>query len=157
MTAMKRLNGKYVAVVAIAVLVLTSIVLLASGLNRQNAVAQKAPNAGSRQMRSDSGGGVTIDVTWMADIQGALVFNVAMDTHSVDLDGYDFKQQAVLRDDQGKQYAPTSWDSGPGGHHRSGVLTFPVPASVNSGNTAYFEVIIRGVAGVAERVLRWDQ
>jgi hypothetical protein len=62
----------------------------------------------------------------------------------------------VLRDDAGNEYRPSSWDSAPGGHHRQGTLTFPIPDSLGQGKARYIEMVIRDVAGVKERVLRWE-
>lgn len=107
-------------------------------------------------VQSNSGGAVTIDVEWLGERSGSLAFDVAMNTHSVDLDQYDLGELAVLRDDEGNQYRPTLWRSGPGGHHRKGTLTFPLPDSLGSGKAKYLEMVIRGVAGVKERVLRWE-
>lgn len=107
-------------------------------------------------VQSHTGGAVTIDVEWEGERDGLLVFNAAMNTHSVDLDQYDLGELAVLRDDGGKEYRPSSWDSAPGGHHRRGTLTFPLPDSLSQGHAQYLELIIRDVAGVKERVLRWE-
>jgi len=62
---------------------------------------------------------------------------------------------SMLRDDMGNEYYPESWDSRPGGHHRRGTLTFPVPDSVSQRETAYIELIIRDVAGIENRTLTW--
>ena len=75
-----------------------------------------------------------------------------MNTHSVDLDGYDLGKLALLRDDAGKEYLPVFWDSPTGGHHREGVLTFQITDSENQ----YFNLIIRDVAGVEERTFHWE-
>lgn len=85
-----------------------------------------------------------------------MVFDVAMNTHSVNLDQYDLGELAVLRDDESKEYRPAAWRSAPGGHHRSGTLTFPVPASLSQGKAKYLNLIIRYGAGVKERVLKWE-
>jgi len=106
-------------------------------------------------VQSNTGGKVTIDVEWLGLDNGALTFRVAMNTHSVDLDGYDLMDLSVLRDDMGNEYYPESWDSRPGGHHRKGTLTFPVPDSVNQRETEYVELIIRDVAGIENRTLTW--
>lgn len=79
-----------------------------------------------------------------------------MDTHSVNLDQYDLKQLAVLCDDTGNEYRPASWESAAGGHHRQGTLTFALPASVREGKAKYVEMVIREVAGIKERVLKWE-
>ncbi len=107
-------------------------------------------------VQSHTGGAVTIDVEWEGERDGLLVFNAAMNTHSVDLDQYDLGELAVLRDDGGKEYRPSFWDSAPGGHHRRGTLIFPLPDSLRQGQAQYLELIIRDVAGVKERVLKWE-
>ena len=96
-----------------------------------------------------------IVVRWNGASNGVLAFQVVMDTHSVDLDQYDLGKLAVLRDDDGAEYRPASWRSAPGGHHRTGTLSFAAPASLSEGKTGYVELIIRDVSGVAERVLKW--
>src|SRR3990172_6475879 len=92
----------------------------------------QAPTNGLSQ--SNDGGSVTFDVKWLGRQNNALVFAVGMDTHSVDLDAIDLSKQSVLHDDSGKEYKPVSWQSAPGGHHRSGTLAFPVPDSVRQGS-----------------------
>jgi hypothetical protein len=115
-----------------------------------------APNGGLTQI--NEGGQVTIEVTWHGPSAG-LVFDVAMDTHSVDLDGYDLAQLALLRTDEGVEVKPGGWDAPPGGHHRSGALMFPDKApdgrSVIGPTTKSIELVIHEVAGVPERVFRW--
>lgn len=81
-----------------------------------------------------------------------LDFEVAFNTHSVDL-GFDPAAISVLRDDQGREYPAIAWDGvGPGGHHRSGVLHFEPLESVPQ----FVELVIHDVAGVPERVFHWD-
>ncbi|OGO30771.1 MAG: hypothetical protein A2Z29_03715 [Chloroflexi bacterium RBG_16_56_11] len=110
--------------------------------------------------RTSVQGGVTIEVEWVRSQDAAennnAVFQVAMDTHSINLDGYDLKELAVLRDDKGNEYTPASWESGPGGHHREGILTFSLAYSPERSGQKSIEMVIRDVAGVSERVLRWQ-
>ena len=107
-------------------------------------------------IQSSTGGPVTIDVKWLGIDNDSLIFDVSMNTHSVDLDSYDLSELAVLIDDTGNKFYPTSWDSAPGGHHRKGIITFPVPDSIIQEKTEYFEMLIRDVAGVENRVLKWE-
>ncbi len=118
-------------------------------------------SAGATQR--NSAGNVTIDVTWEnpKETSGPLTFSVAMNTHSVDLDGVDLGRLAVLRNDSGQEVKPQKWDApSGGGHHRSGVLTFPSKDSsgkpIVGPGTKTLELVIRDVAGVKERVLRWE-
>ncbi len=112
------------------------------------------PTNGSVQ--SSTGGAVTIDVEWVSVDNAPLVFKVSMNTHSVDLDQYDLSRLTILRDDAGNEYRPLSWDSAPGGHHRQGTLTFPIPDSLGQGEAKHIEMVIRDIAEVKERVLRWE-
>lgn len=119
--------------------------------------ARPQPQAVARTQVSE-GGQVTIEVTWLGPHAG-LVFEVAMNTHSVDLDGYDLAKLAVLRTDRGQEVRPSRWDAPAGGHHRRGTLAFPDKAPdggpLIGPNTAWIELVIRDVAGVPERVFRW--
>lgn len=110
----------------------------------------------NRLIQTNAGGAVTIEVKWLVDRSEALVFDVVMDTHSVDLDRYDLSKLTVLRDSSGKEYGPIAWSSPPGGHHRQGILSFELPDSIKEGKSGYLEVIIRDVAGVKERVFKWE-
>lgn len=132
---------------------------IASGVPPTNPpVGSPDPVAGTGEITQESEGGqVTVEVTW----QGATaepVFKVVMDTHAVDLDGYDLRQTAVLRTEDGSELRPTGWDAPKGGHHREGLLTFPSATPdgkpvVTAGRA--IELIIRDVAGVPERKYRW--
>ena len=113
-------------------------------------------NPTNRLVQSNTEGSVTIDVEWMGEEKDSLVFDVSMNTHSVDLDQYDLRELAVLRDNEGNEYSTTSWDSAPGGHHRKGTLTFPIPDSLSQGKAKYVEIVIRDVAGIEGRVLKWE-
>jgi hypothetical protein len=112
------------------------------------------PQAG--EVQSNTGGAVTIDLDLLNKSGTVLTFQVAMNTHSVNLDGYDLSKLAVLRDDTGKEYKSTAWQSAPGGHHRNGTLIFQMPNAVKQGSARYIEVIIRDVAGIEERVFKWE-
>lgn len=107
-------------------------------------------------VQSNAEGSVTIDVEWTKAENGSLIFDVAMNTHSVDLDQYDLGELAVLRDDTGNEYHPVSWNAAAGGHHRSGTLAFPLPDSVSQGEAKYVEMVIRDVSGIEARVLKWE-
>jgi hypothetical protein len=98
-------------------------------------------------------GGVTVKVTYLnpKGSDGAR-FQVALDTHSVNLDSYDLKTVSVLRDDAGNTYSPTAVENKGSGHHRETTVSF---AKVASG-TKRVELVIKDVAGVKERIFRWD-
>jgi hypothetical protein len=120
--------------------------------------AQPASSGSAATTQTSDAGQVTIAVTW-AGPSGGAVFEVVMDTHSVDLDGVDLGQLAVLRTDQSREVRPVGWEAPTGGHHRRGTLSFPTTAPDGSplldSGTRAIELIVRDVAGVPERSFRW--
>jgi hypothetical protein len=73
-------------------------------------------------------------------------------THSVDLDGYDLRTLALLRDETGKSYQPTKVENKGGGHHRQIVVIFSKISPV----AKRLELVIKDIAEVNLRVFRWD-
>lgn len=109
-----------------------------------------AETPGAKQ--SVAGGGVTVAVTLLADRGDGPAFQVVLDTHSVNLDGYRFEEIVRLKDGQGGEVAPAAVEGAKGsGHHREATVRFawpdPKPKSL--------ELVVQGVAGVPERVFRW--
>lgn len=117
----------------------------------------EAPATGLTQV--NEGGEVTVKATWLAD-QERPTFSIALDTHSVALDGYDLAQLAVLRVDD-VTVSPIRWAAPAGGHHREGTLTFP--STSNQGNqliteqSQKVELVLRRIGNVPERVLTWTR
>ena len=76
--------------------------------------------------RSDEQGAVTVNVTPLnlENPSDQLEFNVALDTHSVDL-SMDLATLAKLTTDRGITVQATLWDAPRGGHHVKGKLIFP--------------------------------
>ncbi|MHB1414772.1 MAG: hypothetical protein ACYC1C_05915 [Chloroflexota bacterium] len=118
---------------------------------------QSVPTAGAAT-QSNSSGQVTVEATWQDPAAGP-VFDLAMNTHSVNLDGLDLTQLAVLRTDQGREVQAQAWDAPKGGHHRRGKLVFaanlPDGSPLIGPETREVDLIIRDVAGVPERVFKW--
>ena len=110
-----------------------------------------AAAAGSTQ--TVSGGGVTVKVTYLEQTEHESRFSAALDTHSVNLDGYDFKTISVLRDDTGMSMQPTGVENKGSGHHREIILTFPRPSL----DRKWLELVIKDIAGVKERTFRWNR
>jgi hypothetical protein len=129
----------------------------APGASSTTASPPDAP-AADAPSQTNEGNQVTITATW-AGMNAGPVFDIAMDTHAVDLDGYNLRQLAVLRVDDGATIEPTSWDAPKGGHHRKGTLTFPSATAegraVLGSQARTVELIIRDVAGVPVRSFRW--
>lgn len=76
--------------------------------------------------QSDAQGAVTVDVKPenLSKPGDKLIFDVSMNTHSVDLI-MDLAQLAVLTTDTGKTIQAIQWDAPRGGHHVEGKLSFP--------------------------------
>ncbi len=108
----------------------------------------------ANMLKSNSEGEVKIDVRYLGYKDNLLSFKVVMDTHSVNLDQYDLDQLSQLADDKGNKYSTISWDSEPGGHHRSGFLIFSPPDLLEEPGTLI--LIINNVAEVKERVFIWE-
>jgi hypothetical protein len=147
-----------IVLVALAVVVGTVVSIVALFSPAQPANIAPAAAAPGVAAQTSEGGQVTIEATWRGPSAGA-VFDVVMSTHAVDLDGYDLTQLAVLRVNGAGEIHPANWDAPKGGHHRQGTLTFPTTASDGSAligpDTRTIELVIRDIAGVPERVLRW--
>jgi hypothetical protein len=121
----------------------------------QPAASTNAGSSSSAAFKTQTvdGGSVSVAVTPQSLKLGApLEFDIAMNTHSVDLSN-DMMKAVVLRDDAGKEYAPTAWD-GPaaGGHHRSGKIEFAALTT----STRSIMLIVKNIAGVPERAFKWD-
>lgn len=144
---------------ALALLFAAGLFSAACSSSKQSPSATAPDAAASTSLRrSSDAGSVTVDVTWKGRAAGP-VFTVAMNTHAVDLDGYDLRTLAVLRTDQGTEAQPASWDAPKGGHHREGTLTFLATTAdgkpLLGPETRSFTLTIRGIAGVPERTFRW--
>jgi hypothetical protein len=76
--------------------------------------------------RSDDQGAVTLVVTPLNlnNPGQTLDFDVAMETHSVDL-SMDLAAVSTLTTDTGRSVQATRWDAPRGGHHVEGKLSFP--------------------------------
>ncbi len=119
-----------------------------------NAATTDTAPAAEDLSRTSNEASVTVVVTPsnLEDKSAAtLDFDVAMNTHSVDL-GYDLTTIATLSSDTGEKVQPIKWD-GPagGGHHREGTLSFP--QLKQRGQT--LTLTLRGIADVPERTFTW--
>lgn len=122
------------------------------GASAARATAAAASIAGATQ-RSE-GGQVTVEATWKGPAVLA-IFDVKLDTHSVDLDGLDLSN-AVLRNDRGETLAARPWDAPTGGHHREGSLTFDGNVSSFLAGAKSIELVLAGIGDIPERTLRWQ-
>lgn len=100
--------------------------------------------------KENSEGEVTVTVKPLKlDRGGNTVFEVTMETHTVNLDK-DLKEISVLTDDKGKEYKPISWSGELGGHHVSGDLIFPILPK----DTRSVKLTIKEINNI-DRVFEW--
>lgn len=103
--------------------------------------------------RTSSEGGVTVKTTLLSpEGAGETRFQVVLDTHSVNLDGYDLKALTLLRDDAGKTYEPSRIENKGSGHHREITVLFSGPTNA----VKRLELVIKGIAGIKERTFLWE-
>lgn len=88
-------------------------------------VGESAAASAAGETLVDEQGAVTVSVTPLnlGEASATLDFEVALDTHSVEL-SMDLAQLATLRTDTGLTIPAAAWDAPRGGHHVTGVLTF---------------------------------
>jgi hypothetical protein len=109
--------------------------------------------------RMDEKGAVTVFITPINLNQSwdTIDFQVKMDTHTVDL-GMDLAKLATLDTDTGLTVQAIQWDGSSGGHHVSGILSFP--ASVDSipvlDGVTKLTLTLKGV-DAPERIFIWDR
>lgn len=126
--------------------------ILAPVLIFAGSAGQNSLEAQGGASQSVGGGGVTVTVTPVSEAGRSPTFLVILDTHSVNLDAYKFEDIVRLRDGRGGELAPTAVEGAEGGgHHRSATVRFASPKPKPKG----LEVVVKGVAGVPERLFRW--
>jgi len=137
---------------------LAAMIVLLAACSLSTPAASGAPSSSasptSQATQTSDGGQVTVVVDW-AGPGGGAVFDVMLDTHSVDLDGLDLSD-AILRNDRGETMSARPWAAPKGGHHREGALTFEGDAAPFFAGATWVELVLSGVGDLPERTLRWE-
>jgi hypothetical protein len=122
-----------------------TVVVFAMWLTACSAAATpgETSTAGVGEQVSD-GGQVVVTVGWPGPAGGA-VFDLKLDTHSINLDAVD----------RGDQVEGAAWAAPSGGHHRQGRLTFVVGPEFFA-STRWIELVLFNVGQLPERRLRWE-
>jgi len=108
-------------------------------------------NGFTQEIRS---GGVTARVTYKNPVEKKPpVFKVALDSHDINFDIYEFNKIILLRDDAGRKYSPEIISTSGSGQHREATVEFK-GADISSAR--FMELVVKDVAGVPERVFRFD-
>ena len=104
--------------------------------------------------KRDGSGPVVVTVTLLErPVAGASIkAKVALDTHSVGLDGLKFEEAVAVRVPDGTEVSATTVERATGGgHHREAVLIFPAPSQ-----TGALTIVVKNVGGIAERTFSWE-
>lgn len=107
--------------------------------------------------QTDSQGAITVEITpENLDKPGdTLIFDIAVDTHSVDL-SMDLAQLTTLTTDSGITIQALNWDAPRGGHHVKGKLSFSTTLDgkdIFNGTTSF--TVIIGNLDVPTRQFIW--
>jgi len=130
------------------------LILSAYGFTTDNSTSLEASppkiNDLSEKINNEAGVSISakpVDLNFNEQVK----FYIALNTHQGSLD-FDLTKISELKDSNGNTYLPISWEgSPPGGHHRSGTLTFP-----KIEKTSQIQLIIRNVYGIPERDFMWS-
>lgn len=152
-------------------LILIIIVLLTLGIgifqwNQTNPVSQNSgqdtsgvilnevkgsPDGGGIQKLEKGEGNVTVLVEYLAEKSNKsnMVFRIALDTHSVDLDSFDFRKDINLEKD-GQSFPPQLVSQEGSGHHRSAEITFPITSTP-------FNIVVKNLSNIPRREFSFEK
>lgn len=158
---MKKISKEWLVLIIIAIIV---IVIGVSEWNKTKVVNQNGDQDTSGVTRQRAGSpdgegiqrlekeeaGVTVIVEPLPEKtkSDSMVFQIALDTHSVNLNEFDFQKDVRLLKD-GKIYPPTSAVAGGADHHRNAEVSFKKEAPP-------FVIVIFDLAGVKERKFEFN-
>ena len=154
MNARSALAASIVVAAAVLVSGCSSSTPAASGPPVASGSASASAGASAGLTQRSDGGQVTVVVNWAGPAAGA-VFDVTLDTHSVDLDALDLTD-AILRNDRGETLTARPWAAPKGGHHREGTLAFEGDVTPFLAGSRWIELVINGVGDLPERTFRWE-
>lgn len=102
-------------------------------------------------VQTNEAGGLSIDAQPLPFMWGDPInISVSLTTHEGDLN-INWPTQAVLVDDQQREYSAQEWQGGNGGHHLQGTLVF----SAITQSTTTLTLLIRDVYNTPERRFEW--
>ncbi len=117
----KKYSKQKIKLLLYSLLIISIIAVILSYYFISKSPEKIPPKAASFQTLADNQNNVEFSVTPLSSNE----FQIAMNTHSVNLD-FELTDISVLYDDLGNTYKPLKWEgSEPGDHHRDGILKFP--------------------------------
>lgn len=111
---------------------------------------QETSLEGRKATGSTGSGDVLIELTPHEVVDGLLEVDIAVNTHSVTLEGFDLMQITTL-EFNGKTLKPIDAPT-LRGHHNSGTLSFEVGEDIDR-----FTIKIEGIPNVEERTFEWGK
>jgi hypothetical protein len=97
--------------------------IVGAGCSSGDVASEPTDPPGDLAMRTIVAGAVTVDIDPVRIDEDGAVFDIALETHSVELE-MDLAHVASLTVD-GKEWGQATWDGDPpSGHHREGSLSF---------------------------------
>lgn len=142
----------------VPLLLVTALILAACSAETPATEPAPAESGSNSQTRSDGQGAVTVNVTPLNldNASEQLEFDVALETHSVDL-SMDLATLATLTTDTGITVQALKWDAPRGGHHVEGKLIFPATKDGKAilDNASEVTVMITDVDALS-RVFQWS-
>jgi len=139
-------RGLWLAVVSLAV-----VAGLIGWLGDPQAASAGPSGELTRQL---AGNGITVTATLLKEQPESTAIKVALDTYFFNLVRYDVEELAILRDENGRTYPLIAVEQASSlkPRYREAVLRFE---KVDS-RAKTIELVVKGVAGVKERVFRWS-
>lgn len=126
--------------------------------NSNNSINQIYPNdsntAGNQdsnltQINGDQASGVEVTAVYEKEkSQNQIFFKLYFNTHAADYSDYNFQQNIVIKDSQGKLYSALNIAKEGSGHHQSIEMAFPSASSP-------FKLVVKKLADVPERIFDW--
>lgn len=107
------------------ILILIPLAVLALVFFPSSSPSSPDPKLTTKNSQPDAASAVTISVEYLPNLSSAqlIVFQVSLNTHSVDLDGIDFQKSVVL-EKSGQKFSPVEVTAEGSGHHREASVKF---------------------------------
>ncbi len=117
----------------------------AAGGSGAGGTVKRDPGVNAPRIQEKTEAGVSAKVA-LESSNGIMVFSVSLDSETENFDQYRFGESVALRAAGGREFLPRLRSQEGSGNHRSAILEFDNPG------TKQYEVVLRNIAGVPERI-----
>lgn len=145
----KQYNREYKIILIAAAIFIVIVGLFFVGLAKTTKKEASSQGSVILQPQTNSEGGVSITVNSENFDFKNPQFLISFETHQGDLD-FNIAEVAILTTNNTTEYRPLAWDGGTGGHHLSGILSFPAISEAKN-----IKLIIKNVYGIPAREFFW--